>query len=54
MEEKVQTTKELSELLIQKDGVQVLTLGPNESLSLETGPISCELKGPVQIIINYD
>lgn len=54
MELKDVSTKELSEELTKREGVQMIELSLEEIAKLETGPINCELTGPVQIIVNYD
>lgn len=54
MELKGVSTKELSEELTKREGIQVIELSPEELAKIEIGPIKCELTGPVQIIVNYD
>lgn len=48
------TTANLTEELIRREGVQVITIGISETIKIETGPIKYELTGPVKLIINYD
>ena len=48
------STKALSELLVQREGIEVIEVAPYEKYEIKTETASIIADGPVHIIINGD